>query len=259
MAITSVRDVAFSATDPEFRNYVIDSARVGNAAIASGRLAGIYESGAKQGQVRDYDPTVEALRFHGLFLNGESIQPAGVTPVETGVITKPRLIARADVAGSASSAPSTPLYANSADPGVASTLTVTPNGYDPVAILVKQSASGSTIWSVLTFGSYVEAQPQSSRIAAGKNTVYTANGAITLPTENYEQATLTGASSAAMTLAVPGAGQIGFLFTLLRIGGSGTHDVDYTDEAGNAVTFTFSSSRDQISLLAVSTTGWRHI
>lgn len=258
MALTAIRDVRASSGIPDFRDYIIDADRVGNAAIASGRLAGIYQSGAKQGHVRDYDGSVANLRFCGVFVNGESIAPDGTTVRRTGVIDRGTILEAVPVTGSASAAVGALVYAGGEDP--ATDLTLTANGYDPVGRLVKQRAASSTSWDVEIFASYVGPKPsQAAPGDIGAATAYTADGAIALPTANRQAARLTGASSAAMTLAVPTAAILGMEFTIYRSAGSGTHDVDYTNEAGVAITHTFSASGDAITLLAVSTTGWRRI
>ena len=59
-----------------------------------------------------------------------------------------------------------------------------------------------------------------------------------------------------MTLAVPTAAQLGFQFTVNRTAGTGTHDVDYTDEEGNSVTRVLADG-EALTLYAFSTTGWR--
>lgn len=258
MALTAIRDVRASAGIPPFRDYIIDADRVGNANIATGRLAGVYQSGAKQGHVRDYLGSEANLRFCGAFVNGESIAPDGTSVRRTGVIDRGLIIESVPVTGSASAAVGALVYAGGPDP--ATNLTLTANGYDPIGRLVKQREASSTSWDVELFPSYFGAPAvQASPLDIGAATAYAADGAITLPTANRQAARLTGGSAAQMTLAVPTAAILGVEFTIYRSGGTGTHDVDYTNEAGTAVTHTFSASGDAITLLAVSTTGWRRI
>lgn len=251
MAMTATRDVPYSQGIPTFRNYPLLSSQSGDAGIASGRLASIYVSGANKGKVRDF-LTGSTLRFLGVFTSGTEYTVG--SGIEVEVIDAGVHLKRISVAGSSAAAIGDFIYASDGDPK--SDLTVTPNAGEPVGRLVSQDSASSLVWDIELLPSAFRSpfQPLLST-----PTHYTADGAITLPTIDLEAVSLTGASSAAMTLAAPAASFVGKRVTIFRSGGSGTHDVDYADELGAAITFTFSASGDAITLLAVNTTGWRRV
>ena len=247
----SIRDLSFSSERPIQNRFVVDSA---NSTVAVGDALGIYDIGhAKQFQVRRYDDTVDSLRFHG-FANGDSYVEDSVTYVEVdyqGVQLK-----RATVSGSASSNPGDPVYLTSYDFDSDLKVTQDTEGQDAAGYLQEQQ-DGSTAWKIILAPSALLGElANKAKYPVGKLTKYTADGAITLPTQDGEAAQLTGSSSAAMTLAAPSAAFVGKRFTIYRSEGTGTHDVDYPDEDGDIITRVLADG-EATTLLAISTTGYR--
>jgi len=250
-----IRDITFSRR-PEIHRFLVESAEV----ITKGELVGVHDgtgSGTK-GEVEDYNDGVSGLRFLGVNI-GDTVTGDGST-VYCNVDLTGLAVSKCTVTGSASSKPLDLVYALTADPLDGLTMTAPDGTTAPVGVLLEQ-LDGSTSWRVQLFPADVAVLALADALRPvgkiGTSTTYTANGAITLPTEDNEAARLTGASSAAMTLAVPTAAIVGYTFTVYRSAGTGTHDVDYTDAAGNAQTFTFSATGNSVTLLAESTTGWR--
>ena len=243
MAVNEIRNISFSSETPVENRYPIVSGQ--DAAIVVGELAGIMITGSTQGQVRKYDPAVAGLKYLGVF-NADVFTDLDGTSKYVAVDHQGLQCKRSTVTGSTTSKPGDLVYAT---------------GSDPLAVLHEQTGgSGTTEWDVIFLrGAY---QQNLQRITPGKVTTYTGDGAITLPTENYEAARLTGAGSTTVqtTLAVPTIDMLGFVLTVYRdSAGSGAHDVDFTNEAGTTpVTHTFADG-NSISLLATSTTGWRRI
>ena len=95
---------------------------------------------------------------------------------------------------------------------------------------------------------------------AYRKVLITADGAIPQSAYGHNGAYIpvTGSSSAQLTLADPVAGEIGNVIRIHRIAGTGTHDVDFNDEDGNAVTVVLAAT-DIVVLQAVSTDGYRQI
>lgn len=255
MPLTEIRDIASGRDLPAQNRYKLLASRLSNMVV--GELVGIFESGANKGLVRDYDGSVAGLKFLGFLVMDIQTIDADNSIYDAVVQTSGFQVKRCTVANSAAAKVGDVVYATGPDP--LDQLDVQSPGiaYDQVGILQEQSATGSTSWDVLFFPGF--SVNRVARSDVGPVTEYTADGAIALPTLNRSAARLTGASSAQMTLAVPGQAQIGLEFTIYRDAGTGTHDVDYTSEDGTALTFTFSASGDAITLLATSTTGWRRI
>jgi hypothetical protein len=258
MAVNEIRNISFSSETPVENRYPIVSGQ--DAAIVVGELAGIMITGSTQGQVRKYDPAVAGLKFLGVF-NADVFTDLDGTSKYVAVDHQGLQCKRSTVASSTTSKPGDLVYATGSDPLDELTMTSATIGLDPVAVLHEQTGgSGTTEWDVIFLrGAY---QQNLQRITPGKVTTYTGDGPITLPTENYEAARLTGAGSTTVqtTLAVPTVDMLGFVLTVYRdSAGSGAHDVDFTNEAGTTpVTHTFADG-NSISLLATSTTGWRRI
>lgn len=251
---TYSKAIAYTSQRPVQGKYPVDGAA---DSILNGELVGIYVKGnAKVGQVLRYDDTVADLAFHGI-AQSEAAADAEDSAISVIVDYSGLQAKRATVVGSESSAIGAPVYATSYDPddGTSLTMTQPTAGVLPVAYLKEQSAAGSAVWKIDFVPSYAKSAEVGAYVP-GELNGYTADGAIALPTEDNEVARLTGSSSAAMTLAVPGAAQLGFHFNVTRVAGSGTHDVDFTDEEGNAVTRVLLDGAS-LRLYAFSTTGWR--
>ena len=253
------RNLAYSAERPVQRRFEVLSAQV--SSMVPKNLVGIFISGANKGKIRDYDPTVASLKYLGI-LNGDLVLEQDTSVYYGHVDYQGLQLKRATVTGSGSSKPGDPVFAGGDDPNADLSITPTGIGQEPVAQLHEQTASGSAVWEIVFYPGYGE-KLHAQGVSYGKVTEYTADGAITLPVEDMEAARLSGASSAAMTLAVPPDSFVGKRFTIYMSGGTGTHDVDYTDEGGNAATYTFIADGDGITLLAVhrttALTGWRPI
>lgn len=258
MAVNEIRNISFSSETPVENRYPVVSGQ--DAAIVVGELAGIMITGSTQGQVRKYDPSVAGLKYLGVF-NADVFTDLDGTSKYVAVDHQGLQCKRATVAGSASAKPGDLVYATGSDPLDELTMTSAAIGRDPVAVLHEQTGgAGTTEWDVIFMkGAF---QQNLQRITPGKMTTVAASGALTLPTENYEAARLAGigATNVQADLAVPTAAELGFVFTVYRdSAGSGTHDLDYTNEAGTAVTEVLSTTGQSITLLATSTTGWRRI
>ncbi len=248
MSLTEIRDIRTSGERPHQLRYLVQTSQT----INPDRIVGIHVSGANKGQVREYDPSISTLRPLGLSLDDAK---TGDGSTYCAVSRDPYLVTRVTVGGATSSDPGDPVFADSAatNPADLDSLSVTQEGH-AVAHLHEQVDGES--WIILLAPPEKADDAAAFPAAVPAVTAYTADGAITLPTEDGEAARLTGGASAAMTLAVPTAGIVGMRFTIYRSAGAGTHDVDYTDEAGNAQTRTFADG-EAVTLLAASTTGWR--
>lgn len=252
MSLTAATDVRTSGKRPIIRRYVV----VNGQTVNPNRVIGILTRGATKGQIREYDPSVGSLRPLGLLVDDAKTGDAGGT-VYARVQVDGLAVTRGVVTSSSSSLPGDPVYCDSAatTPADLESLNMDAEGF-PVAVLLEQVNGTSWIIQMLSEdGALADAIAETEQADV---TEYTADGAITLPTADNETVRLTGGSSAQMTLAAPGAARVGFRLHIYRSGGSGTHDVDFTDDGAGAVTYVFSAS-DAITLLAVSATEWRPI
>lgn len=257
--VIAQRNLNYSNDHPRELRYEVLAAQV--SSMVPKNLVGIFISGANKGKIRDYDPSVASLKYLGI-LNGDLVLEQD-TSVYYGAVDFVGLkLKRATVAGSGSSAVGDPVYATGDDPNADLTITPAQVNHEPIAYLHEQTASSSTVWEIVFRPGYNE-RVEALGVVPGKVTEYTADGAITLPVEDLEAARLSGASSAAMTLAAPADSFVGKRFHIYMSGGTGTHDVDFTDEGGNAATYTYIADGDGITLLAVhrstTLTGWRPI
>lgn len=244
-------DIRPSLQRPEQFAFVVKSAAV----LYHNALAGLYLSGSAAGQVAPYDDADKDMVFIGVHVGDQITGDA----VETTTIrTSGVLIDRAVVAGSASAKPGAPAFALSDD---IRDLSLVGAGGEVVAHLLEQQSSSSLTWSVLLVDALAQLQGYSldRKIGPANAATATADGAIALPTKNFARQVLTGASSAAMTLAVPGSTTpIGYIFEIIRSAGTGTHDVDYTDDVGGAATAVLEAG-ERIVLQAASAAGWRRL
>ena len=249
MAINEIRNLSFSSGRAKQHRYqFVDATEAGSA--LERQMIGRYISGANQGKIALYDPNdiASGMRFLG-FLNGDPYQDDPNASEWFGEVDIQGLTLReASVTGSASSKPGDPVYANDLDP--LDNLSITPEhiGQEAVAVLHEQLASSSTTWTIVFKPGQSDDVPGTGGMP--KVTAYTADGPITLPVEDGEAARLTGASSAAMTLAAPADTFIGKKFTIYREAGTGTHDVDYTGEGTGSVTRVLADG-EATTLLAV--------
>ncbi len=256
MTVNEVRNVNRSSERPKENRFPVVTGT--SSGITVGEMAGYHLAGASKGQVEPFDPSDANQVFLGFF-NGDVFTLQDATDEFVMVDVQGLQMKRANVTGSASSSPTDLVFSDGTGADPLDDLTVTPPttaGQGAVAVLHEQTGgSTSTEWDIIFLP---RGDALQGRTLPGPATTYTADGAITLPTRQKEVAILTGAASAQMTLVVPTAAQIGLELTVLRSAGSGTHDVDYTDEAGNAQTVTLADG-EAVTLLAAVVAGWRRI
>ncbi len=247
---------------PSIDAYVVESGKL----LYHRALVGIYDglgaNSALQGQIAPYDPTEEGLRFLGMHF-GDQVTGDGT---KRSTVNQSGLrINRVTVANSASSLPLTPVYADNDNVDDLDVQAAGGQDDEPIGYLVYQSGGASTTtWDIQLFDANqtairgVQRQGSEQRIAS-THAVIAADGAIDKADlfHNVVQY-IRGSTSAALTLAVPTAAEVGQVWHFKRSAGSGTHDIDYTDELGQAVTVVLGDG-DVCSLLAFSTTGYRRL
>lgn len=244
-------DIRPTLKRPEQFAFVVKS----SAVLYHNALAGLYLSGSAAGQVAPYDDADKDMVFIGVHV-GDKITGDGTAT--TTIRTAGVVIDRAVVAGSGSAKAGAPFFALSDDIRDCSLVGA---GGEIVGHLLEQQSASSTTWSVVLVDALAQLQSFSldRKVGPANASPLTADGAITLPSKNFARQVLTGASSAQMTLAVPGSTTpIGYVFEIVRSGGSGTHDVDYTDDVGNAATAVLELG-ERIVLQAASAAGWRRL
>lgn len=247
---------------PAIESFVVESGKTLYHRALVGIYHGVGANAALQGQIAPYVVAEEGLRFAGIHF-GDDIVGDGTK--KSTVFQGGCQVYGAVVANSGSSKPGTQVYAttdNLADLDVRS-----PGGVDeePIGYLVFQrGGSSSTTWDVQLYpitetGLRSLKRQGQEQVLASTHALITADGAINKATlfHNCVQY-IRGTSSAALTLAVPTAAEVGQVWHFKRSAGTGTHDIDYTDELGQAVTVVLGDG-DVCSLLAVSTTGYRRL
>lgn len=258
------QDIRTSADGlPPQQSYVVESAAILYHRAIVGIHDGLGANSAKQGQIAPFDPTVEGLRYAGIHF-GDQITGDGSkrsTLAQSGM-----RITRVTVAGSGSSLPLTPVYAQNDN---LDDLNVNGNGGqddEPIGYLVYQSGgAASTVWDIQTFDVLQNAirglkrsRGADQRIAS-THALVTADGAISKATLfNGAVIYLRGGTSAVMTLAVPTAAEVGQSWNFKRSAGTGVHSIAYTDELGQAVVAVLGDG-DVCTLQAFSTTGYRRL
>lgn len=233
---------------------------VSGSSLAAKELVGLHVAGANKGKVDQYVSNDPNIRFLGICVAAASVESTSYAIVnDEGFVTGNN--GEVVVAGSGSSSPGDPVFATGES---LDDFSVTRSDIDqePIGVLVKQvGGASSTQWSVSVFASKVGFRGvRNDSYPVGPKTTYTADGAIAQAAYGHDGAyiVLTGSSSAQMTLADPVASEIGNRITIHRQGGTGTHDVDFNDEAGAADTIALAADA-RLVLLAVSTSGYRVI
>ena len=221
----------------------------------NGALIGVYDgsSAGTRGQIIPYDDSDVGCRFLGVHVGDQHTAAAGD---EVSVQIDGVTLDRCTVAGSGSSAAGTPVYALSDNPDDM-TITKTNAGQDIIGNLLTQ-VNGAE-WAVLLRPGVVALDAALNPPRVCKVTAYTGNGVIALPTSDGEAARLTSASTAVMTLAVPTNAILGYRFTIYRALSTGTNNVTFTGEAGGLGVTHVLAEGGALTLLAVSTTGWRPV
>lgn len=231
--------------------------RKSSSSLVRGELAGIYVSGSNRGLVDRFDDALNDMKFLGLVTN----DTFGVDNNEVEVQIRgfnAGFAGNVSVAASASSKSGDPVFATDHQ---LSTLSAerTSATQEPVGRLYQQLEASSLIWKIL-FDAPAALSSGQVPVIGPKATLITADGAIPQTSYGFNGAYIpvTGGSSAQLTLADPVAGEIGNVIRIHRIAGSGTHDVDFNDESGTAVTVTLAAG-DVVVLQAINTDGYRQI
>ena len=222
--------------------------KVSSSSLAGKELVGIHVAGSDKGKIDRYVKDNPNIRYLGICKAAKSVDTDADSANfnEAIVIENGSVIGQSGevtVANSASASPGDPVFAGS---HLLTSLDVDRSDIDQeqIGVLVKQVGGASTTkWSVSLFPSRYGFRPGAKGYAVGPKTTLTADGAIAQTAYGHDGAyiVLTGSSSAQMTLADPIASEIGNRIVIHRVGGTGTHDVDFNDEEGSADTIAFAA------------------
>lgn len=239
--------------------------KVSGSLLERKELVGIHVQGANRGKIDRYVDNNSLIRFLGICKADQSVNTTvDSTNYNDAIVEDNGVVVggngEVEVAGSASSEPGDPVYADGHE---LSDLSVTRSHIEQeqIGVLISQvGGASSTKWSVSILPSRAGYRNPAPRYPVGPKTTYTADGAIAQAAYQNDGSyiVLTGASSAQMTLADPVAQEVGNRITIHRQGGTGTHDVDFNDEEGSADTIALAAD-ERLVLLAVNTDGYRVI